>query len=63
MERNKTKTKPFLDFTDKNISTLNIMQKIKEINNDIKETSLEVEVFFILFYIIYIFKYNNKYNI
>ncbi len=56
MERNKTKTKPFLDFNDKNISTLDIMQKIKEINNDIKETSLEVEVYFILFYyIVYIY--------
>jgi len=49
MEKKKIKTKPFLDFTDKNISTLDIMQKIKEINNDIKETSQEVEVFIILY--------------
>jgi len=44
MEIKKTKTKAFLDFTDKNISTVDIMQKLKEINNDIKEISSEVEV-------------------
>jgi len=47
MDRKKIKPKTLIDFTNKNISTIDILQKLKEINNDIKETSIEVEVMII----------------
>lgn len=45
MEKRKTKSKPLIDFSDNKLTIIDLMQKLKEINNDIKETSFEVEVY------------------
>ncbi|ORX52147.1 hypothetical protein BCR36DRAFT_369523 [Piromyces finnis] len=56
MEKRKIKSKTLIDFTNKNISLLDITQKLKEISNDIKETSVEVESYEKLF------KKNTRYS-
>eukprot|EP00833_Pecoramyces_ruminatium_P007254 jgi/Orpsp1_1/1181286/evm.model.c7180000076596.2 len=56
MEKRKTKSKPLIDFSDNKLTIIDLMQKLKEINNDIKETSFEVESYEKLF------KENTKYR-
>jgi len=45
MEKRKNKTKPLIDFNDKKLTIVDLMQKLKEINNEIKDISFEVEVY------------------
>ncbi|ORX84386.1 hypothetical protein BCR32DRAFT_129365 [Anaeromyces robustus] len=60
MDKNRFKAKPVLDFTDKKITVIDVIQKLKEINNDIKETSTEIESFEKLFKDNTRFRYNTQ---